>query len=385
MFHDESTRVVSQHQSRRGSSSAIPNTQTGSKAVVKRASTQIGSTTPFKFTGFVMYQPLDDLGANFFMSNFVVPDPAMSLLHYLPGFYAKTGFANSALSQMVTAVGLVGLANRSRSNDMRNVAANNYGAAIRSINAAFLNPKYAAQDSILASIYLAAMFEALIMGRNVGMDNACMHFAGAVSVGRLILKQEKQTDVTLKQCTTLVKTVIMNCWIQQVSLPPDFVKFKKLVEQKVNVYSIYDKFLDTVMEFVQFKEELRDEPKSNATDLIQRTLAIDITLKNFARSLECQYPFEAIRILNSKARKLVYEGYFHSTSSPLSGVTSRLANFHCKFTLSLLELICGTTFDLPGSTSIKSFSANAKVSLPRHNSSLNEKRLTRSSLRRPKK
>jgi hypothetical protein len=213
MFHDESTRVVSQHQSRRGSSSAIPNTQIGSKAVVKRASTQIGSTTRFKLTGFVMYQPLDDLGANFFMSNFVVPDPAMSLLNYLPGFYAKTGFANSALSQMVTAVGLVGLANRSRSNDMRNVDANNYGAAIRSINAALLNPKYAAQDSILASIYLAAMFEALIMGRNVSMDNACTHLAGAVSVGLLILKQEKQTDVTLKQCTTLVKTVIMNCWI----------------------------------------------------------------------------------------------------------------------------------------------------------------------------
>jgi hypothetical protein len=182
MFHDESTRVVSQHQSRRGSSSAIPNTQIGSKAVVKRASTQIGSTTRFKLTGFVMYQPLDDLGANFFMSNFVVPDPAMSLLNYLPGFYAKTGFANSALSQMVTAVGLVGLANRSRSNDMRNVAANNYGAAIRSINAALLNPKYAAQDSILASIYLAAMFEALIMGRNVIIDNACTHLAGAVSV-----------------------------------------------------------------------------------------------------------------------------------------------------------------------------------------------------------
>jgi hypothetical protein len=139
MFHDESTRVVSQHQSRRSSTSAISNTQASSKAVAKRVSTQNKTTTPFKLTDFVMYQPLDDLGANFFMSNFVVPDPAMSLLHYLLGFYAKTGFANSALLQMVTAVGLVGLANKSRSNDIRNVAANNYGAAIRSINAALLN------------------------------------------------------------------------------------------------------------------------------------------------------------------------------------------------------------------------------------------------------
>jgi hypothetical protein len=46
------------------------------------------------------------------------------------------------------------------------------------------------------------------------------------------------------------------------------------------VYSIYDKFLDIVMALVHFKKELRDEPKSNATDIIQRALAIDITLEN---------------------------------------------------------------------------------------------------------
>jgi hypothetical protein len=89
---------------------------------------------------------------------------------------------------MITAVGLVDLAKTSRNKEMQNVAANYYGAAIRAINAALLNPRLAAQDSILASIYLAAMFEALIMGRNVDMDNACTHLAGAVSVALLILK-----------------------------------------------------------------------------------------------------------------------------------------------------------------------------------------------------
>jgi hypothetical protein len=263
MFYDESTRVVTQNQGRRASSSSISNIQENSKVVVRRASSHIGSTTPFKLTGFVMWQPLDDLGVNYFMSNFTVADPTMTLLLYLSGFYAKTGFANPALSQMVAAVGLVGLARRSRCKDMRNVAANNHGAAIRTINAALVNPKYAVQDSILASIYLAAMFDAIIVGRTVGMDNACTHLAGAVSVGLLILKQEKRTEVTFNQCTTLVKTVIMNCWIQQVPLQPGSVKFKKLVEQKVNIHSLYDKFLDIVMELVRLKETLRDESNSN--------------------------------------------------------------------------------------------------------------------------
>jgi hypothetical protein len=125
------------------------------------------------------------------------------------------------------------------------------------------------------------MFEVIIIGRNVGIDTAYRHLAGAVSVGLLILKQGKETEVTSKQCTTLVKTVIMNCWIQQVPQPPDFVKFKKLVEQNVDVRSVYDKILDIVMEFIQLEELFRDESISNPMDIIQRALAIDLDLENF--------------------------------------------------------------------------------------------------------
>jgi hypothetical protein len=318
MFHDESTRVTSQNQGRRASGSAILNTQENNKDIARRASTKIGTTTPFKLSNFVMYQPLDDLGVNFFMSNFAVPDPTMTLLPYLPTFYAKTGYVNLALSPMVAAVGLVKLASKSRNKGMRHVAAKNYGAAIRTINASLLNPICAAQDSILASIFLAAMFEALIKGRDVGVDNACTYLAGAVSVALLILEQKRHTDVTSKQCTTLVKTVIMNCWIQHVPLPPNFTKLKKLVEKKVKVYTIYDKFLDIVMELVQFKAMLRDTAECDPADIFQRVLDIDATLEKFAHTLERQAPFTAVQLSRSKARQSVYEGYFHGMYSPLS-------------------------------------------------------------------
>ncbi|KAF1837809.1 hypothetical protein BDW02DRAFT_98056 [Decorospora gaudefroyi] len=315
MFHDESTRVVSQNRGRNLSCATTASTHDGILGPAKRA-TSTATTTPIKLAGFMMYQPLDDLGVNVFMSSFVAEDPAISLLHYLPDFYAKTGFASPALSQIVTAVGLVSLAKSSHSKDMCNVAVSNYGAAIRSINAALLNPNSAGQDSILASIFVAAMFEALIIPQNAYMGNCCTHLAGAVSVALLIFKEEKQTDVTIKQCTTLIKTVIMNCWTQNVFLPPNFIKFKKLVERRKTTLTIYDQLLDIMTEIIIFREELRDAAGTNPMAMIRRALEIDVTLDNFGHKLELEAPFKTIELPIAQVEQLAYEGCFHVYPQP---------------------------------------------------------------------
>jgi hypothetical protein len=266
--------------------------------------------SPLKLTGFIMYQPLDDLGVNFFMTHFIVDDPAMSLLNYLPSFYARTSYSDSALSHICAAVGLVGLVNKAYNKDMLSAATNNYGAAIRAVNAALLCTKTAVKDCTVAPIYLAAMFEALILPRRAGMDNAGIHLAGAVLVAHLILKQRKQTDVTIKLCNTLMKTVIMNCWIQKVSLPPNFVDFKTLVEQKAERVLVYVSFLDIIMSLVQFKQEYRDATKADPMAIVQRALTIDANLDEYARELALKAPFETHQISNADDSRLTHKGYY---------------------------------------------------------------------------
>lgn len=261
-----------------------------------QAASQEPSDTQLQLSGFVMYQPLADLGVNLFMTNFIVDDPAMSLIHYLPDFYARIGFSGPALPQMCTAVGLVGLANKSHRKDMFNVATTNYAAEIRAINSALLCPQRAAQNSILASIFLAAMFEALIIPQNEGMDNCCTHLAGAVSVTHLMLKQGKHTIVAIQQYTTIVKTVIVNCWVQEVSLPPHFFEFKKLVEKKAARVSVHDLLLDIVMELLQLKKDIQSAVRQNPMVVIQRALAIDVALQDVARTLDHRIPFNTLQL-----------------------------------------------------------------------------------------
>jgi hypothetical protein len=265
-----------------------------------------------------MYQPLGDLGVNFFMSNFVGGDPATSLLYYLPSFYAKTGYSDPALQQCVTAVGLVGYANASRRKDMINIAVNTYGAAIRSINTALMDPQYAAQDSIITAIYLAAIFEAIVVPRKAGMDNCCRHLAGAVTFASLILKQAIPSDVTSSLLAALVKTVILNCWIQHVPLPLHFIRVKKLVEKNTSLYSEYDAFLDILMELVRFREELRNGAYCNAMTIIQEALSIDNRLYEFSQDMQSRSWFECMQLSDVEGEPWAYKGYYHSKSILLS-------------------------------------------------------------------
>ncbi|EUC29636.1 hypothetical protein COCCADRAFT_105996 [Bipolaris zeicola 26-R-13] len=311
MFLDESSRVVTQNRGRISPRKMPVEDNHANEMLVQRPKKQELPESPFRLAGFVMYQPLDDLGVNFFMNNFIVDDPNMSLIHYLPSYYARSGFSGPALRQMCAAVGLVSLANKSHRKDMLSVATNNYATAIRVINAALLCPRKAAQDSILASIFMAAMFEALIIPRHVGMDNCCTHLAGAVSVAHLILKQERQTDVTIQQCTALVKTVIMNCWVQQISLPPNFSEFKNLVEKKAARMSVHDMFLNIVMELLQFKNQIQSPMQDDPTAIIRRALAIDSSLEDFARTLDRQTPFESVQLPAGESEHVAYKGYYH--------------------------------------------------------------------------
>jgi hypothetical protein len=65
VFLDESKQLIQRHQRRVGQDQGAAGEETG--IALMRAAV----TTPIKLTDFVLYQPLDELGVNFFMSNYV--------------------------------------------------------------------------------------------------------------------------------------------------------------------------------------------------------------------------------------------------------------------------------------------------------------------------
>lgn len=323
MFHDESIQIVQKNKGRVASNIQLSNAQNMGIGSSKQERNQTESATPVKLTDFIMYQPLDDLGVNFFMSNYVGDDPGVSQLYYLPAFYAKSGYAHPGLHQSITAAGLAGYAKTSRRKDMVELATKHYIEAIRSINTALSDPKSAAQDSTLMCIIMAAMFEILIIPRMSGMQNCTKHLNGAVVVAFLNLEQRKPTDVARQLLTTLIQSAIINCWIQNIPLPPRFTELKELIDEKVNPNSVHGTFLDIIMELVQFRQGLKEGSYDGPMSIIKKALAIDDTLNDFARNMPRQARFDSFRVSSDSVKQLAYQGYYHGKSQACHCVLQR--------------------------------------------------------------
>lgn len=295
------------------------------------------AAAPVKLTDFVLYQPLDDLGVNFFMSTYVGDDPSVSQLYYLPKLFAQTGSSNPALRQSITAAGLAGYAKTARRNDVKITATRLYVSAIQSINAAISDPTTVVQDATLMSIVMAAMFEVLVIPRLSDMQNCSKHLDGAVAVALMMLKQKKQTDVTYKLIAMSMQSMIISSWISHLPLPANFMELKRRLRSnpRPHLHSLHGEFLDIVTDLVEFREALKEGLFRRPSDIIERALAVDEIFETFAETMPPHGRFQAYRILRQDVEQLAFNGYYHGTadtpcdSGPTDISTSVPSKFHC--------------------------------------------------------
>ena len=310
MFHDESDQVVNRHKGRVSSISPTASSRSSNTGSSTAELTIATAASPIMLTDFVLYQPLDDLGIHFFMSNYVGEDPDVSQLYYLPQFYSQRSISNPGLALSIKAAGLAGYAKSVRRKEMLNLATKAYVAAIRGINTALSDPKTAAQDATLVSIVLAAMFEMMIVPRQTGMRNCSKHMAGAVTVALLVAKRDNQTEVTRKLLTTLVQSVIINSWLQHEPLPPGFEELRQLVGEGTILASAHGRFLNILIQLVNFRHGLHIGSYDSPISIITEGLTIDKNLSNFLSNMPEPGQYEEHRVSNEEAQHLAYEGYY---------------------------------------------------------------------------
>lgn len=308
MFFDESSKVFKKNRSKPTASADPAFPAQGSSRTSHNVAIQ--HVAPVQLTGVVLYQPLNDLAVHFFMANYVGNDPATSQFDYLPSFYLRNGSPNPELQQSIEAVGLAGYAKATRRSDLVLPATKSYISAIREINNALSSEVSAAQDSTLISVMLLAMFEIMILPRASGLQNLTKHLNGAISIASLRLKHGVYTDIGRRLLSTLVQSVIMNCWMQNIPLPVEFVAFKNHLGGKSNPSSIHANFLDIVMDLVEFRHALTRGAYDSATAIISQALTLEGRFHAFGEYMPSAGQFKSYRS-SMEVDDLVYDGYYH--------------------------------------------------------------------------
>lgn len=306
LFHDESAKVESKSKKRLPKSTTTSNPR--QDEIARR------TPGPVNLSNIVIYQPWDDLGVHFFMSNYVGTDPAVSQLHYLPDFYAQSGYAASSLKHTIIASGLAGYARTARRADLIERSTRSYVAAIRDINTALCSPQTAVHDTTLMSIMMAAMFETMLVSPQSGMHNVSKHLEGAMSVAYLSLQQRAPSEVFKSLLSTLVQSVIMNSWIQHVPLPIHYKQIRPYVPDRINPHSVHARLVDVLSRVIEFRDDLKAGLIQDSNIILRRALKIDADLKAFIEEMPRHTSFEKCwmpTIQATEVQQLVYNWVFH--------------------------------------------------------------------------
>lgn len=248
------------------------------------------------------------------MSNYVGTDPAVSQLHYLPDFYARSGYATPSLKNTIIASGLAGYARTARRPDLIGQSTKSYVAAIQDINTTLSNPQAVVHDTTLMSIMMAAMFETMLVSQESGMHNVSKHLEGAMSVAFLSLQQRAPSAVFKALLKTLIQSVIMNCWIQHIPLPPRYKQLRPYVPEKINPHSVHAKLVAILAQVIEFRDDLKAGSYPSSDAIIQKALELDVSLKTFIEEMPTHTNYERcwIQMMDSaEVQQLVYGGVFH--------------------------------------------------------------------------
>lgn len=286
LFHDESEKVVRKIKAQRTKPSAT------STSTSRQDEVAVQNPAPVDLSNIVMYQPWDDLGVQFFMSNYVGPDPAVSQLYYLPTFYANSGYATSSLKRGIIANGIAGYARTVNRPDLAEQSTRTYVAAIRDINTALSSTQTAVNDTTLMSIIMAAMFETMLVSPGSGMHNVSKHLEGAMSVAHLSLQQKAPSEIFRDLLSTLVQSVIMNCWIQHRPLPNTYKHVRPHVPDQINPHSVHARLVDILSRVIEFRSDLKGRSNQSPDSIIQRALQMDSELKSFIEEMPSHTWFE---------------------------------------------------------------------------------------------
>ena len=169
MFRDQSNDTASKFQiveaEAHESSLALPNSQEDdlgdSSADISSSSLELAPRQP---TDDVLSSSLtaspEDQAACYFFSNYVLNTSRFrkGYMEYLPRLYGKNS-PDSPLAQIVTSLGMAGLANVRNAPEAKAVSTYKYASALHGVNAMLRDPARAADDETLIVVLLLSLYE----------------------------------------------------------------------------------------------------------------------------------------------------------------------------------------------------------------------------------
>lgn len=252
----------------------------------------------------------NDCAALFFFHDYVLTETRQpsNLFDLLPGIY-QTSRPDSPLANIITALGLVCLANTKGIPEVMIPARARYVAALHNINISIRDPSCASADETLMVVILLGLYEdnTAIPG---SLEQWSKHVHGAIALLDIRGSKQLKRRVGRQLITNLRTSTIANCLLKHTSVPQCIMQWSALLKEYESPEEASATALaDIVASFCQLQECMKTAGNTvNGRNVVPMALLIDAELEKWAAIERYERPYTSIKA--EPTSDLTFEGSY---------------------------------------------------------------------------
>lgn len=219
-----------------------------------------------------------------------------------PTSVAQDRQVDGVLASM-TAVGLVGLAGVTRSQDMMEAAWKSYGTALRLTNHALETPTEAVKDTTMLSVLILGLFELIAEhpSRMRTVEAFQEHVNGAVALAKLRGTAQLETKVGIKMFSMLCQRVILSCLQSREPKPMpqpliDLWRAMPQTTQREGFGGLTLSALPLMHDFLQVRADILSGAMVDSNSILAHLLGIDEGFEQLSAQFSPALPHKTFRL-----------------------------------------------------------------------------------------
>lgn len=209
----------------------------------------------------------------------------------------------------MSAVGLIGLANMTRSSEAADAARKAYGTALRLTNQALRDPIEAVKDTTMLAILILSLFDMLTETTPKTLRAWQEHVNGATALAKMRGTDQFTTPGGTKMFLMLCQKVMISCIQREIPMPQTLIDLRNELAKVLNADDPTWRIPEPIYRVLQTRYDIKTGSLTDPEAIVTRLLAIEDEFESILSRFPKEWNYRTIQV--TKRHPAIYRGLCH--------------------------------------------------------------------------
>ncbi|OIW33724.1 hypothetical protein CONLIGDRAFT_569509 [Coniochaeta ligniaria NRRL 30616] len=209
----------------------------------------------------------------------------------------------------MSAVGLVGLANMTRSPEAADAARKAYGTALRLTNQALRDPAEAVKDTTMLAILILSLFEMMTETTPKTLQAWQEHVNGATALAKMRGVEQFKTPGGTKMFLMLCQKVMISCIQREIPMPQTLIDLRHELAKVLDSDDPTWQIPEPIYKVLQARYDIKTGILTDPDDIVTRLLTIEDEFESILSRFPKEWNYRTVQV--TKRHPAIYRGLCH--------------------------------------------------------------------------